>query len=378
MYTVARMIADMQVIAKEASSTYFLRVAMLTAEEALGIFLTNRFPWTKNEGAFNTIAPYNVGTIGVVNDSKTVQGIGTTWDLNWPTPALLRPSEGAGQSFLITSFDQDDELTIDKEWPFDTDVSQTYSIEFPSYDLPSYITIDAVQRSRLTQWVPLTPSTRESLLAKRNEYPAAFYPQEYFVTPSNGSNSQKIWLWPAPVEVQTMRYVYNAAMPEFRFYNGDGGSATLNNAAAAVTGVGTTFLKLGYSLEGMMFEFQDFRLAAHVLEVEDVTTDTAMALASNFQGPSQATQPFYVSPRILIPDDAKAALRALMRYKYFEDVAPGLAPAAKLRYSSLVNQAWARAEVTTEARLVTPLGGCEPELYKDEPPAIPYLIQEQP
>src|SRR5688500_18133667 len=127
----------------EASGQYFLDIALMAAEETLADFYSHDWPFNVGEAGITTIAPYTTGTIAAVNGSTTITATGTTWNTSWPVPAIIRPAEG-GEPFVVTAFNSTTGLTIDRAWPFDSDASMTYSVEFPSYTIPEYITISAV------------------------------------------------------------------------------------------------------------------------------------------------------------------------------------------------------------------------------------------
>lgn len=352
-YTIGRLIEDFRTIAGEASSDFWGSKAKQIAEEALTVFLSSKWPFNRVEGSFATVAPYATGTVAVVNGSALVNLTGGTWDTSWPVPAVIRINGSSGDAILVSTFNSASQLTLDLEdgWPFDSDPTATYSIEFPCYPIASYLSVTGLAAARLSTMIQLHRASLETMLAKRPWTPSSFWPGEYDVIPSDGNTSQKIWIWPPPASVQTFRYEAVKAIPDFRYYRT--GVASLANGAAALTGVGTDWLKLGYTLVGQYFEF--LAQPGHQNAVSAVATDTTATVSSNYLGVSGVQQPYCISPRIYVPDDLKPLLRSIVRWLYLEDAAPSLAPAAKDRYRLLRDQAIARADVARDISAVQPI-----------------------
>lgn len=322
MYTVGRLVEDTRKIASEATGQYFLDIALQAAEETLADFYSRDWPFTSNEGAITTIAPYATGTIAFTNGSATGTGTGTTWNTAWPTPAIIRPSGGQGEAFLVTAFGSTTGLTIDRPWPFDSASAQTYTIEFPSYPISEYIRVQMVCAAG-SQWAfPAMMSSPEEILYKRPWGTWTTYPYEFYVLAGDGTTSASLVLYPAPSQVQTIRFRYTKAVPTFRCLVGsgdkvtNGGVASIAAAGTALTGSNTSWLKLGYSLIGHYFEHGDQDGVYSLISA--VASDTA-ATAAAWGGRAVVGGNYYISPQILMPDDFRPMLRDLMRWKYFQN-----------------------------------------------------------
>lgn len=357
MITYGRLLEDFRTIAKEATAAYWLKNAHLLMEEALTIFYDQKWSFHEGEGVFATTAPYLTGTISATNGSRTITGTGTTFNTNWPVPAVLRPSGGNGDSYLVTSFDSTTQLTLDiaAGWPQPSESGMGYIVEFPFYDLPNYTRLTGFCESRLTGWRNLSIAAYETLLSQRPLAPQSFWPGNYYFTPTDGTTSGKIFIWPAPAEVFTLRYRYTRTLPDFRYYN-TGASAT-TNGSAVVTGNSLVDFRQsarGYDLTGQYFEFigQTYRPVA----VASVTDATHLNLASSWAGLSTSDSPYCISTGLLIPDDLKPLIRTIMRWKYQCDEAPQLAPESERRFRQELNRAKTRYEPTREAPAVTPAG----------------------
>ncbi len=374
-YSIGRLVDDGQQIAKEANSQFFYDVAKRCAEEVLGYFWSQRWRFGINEGAFATIAPYTAGTIALTKNSKNAVGVGTAWDTAWPTPAVLRPSAGNGETYLVNSFDSVIGLTLDVAFPHASAPAATYSLEFPVYPIGDYLSVGAVNLPRWPGWNTLTPTTYASMLAGRMWETAGVYPKEVYLVPGDGVRDSKLWLWPAPNEVMTVRYQYdNAASPFYCFYPYGELTASVNNGSPTVTVAGGDMLKLGYSLVGMQFEAS---LQPTVSGTVQAATDTQLTLTSNWTGKNVVAEPFFVSPAILAPDECKPLLRALLAWKYLELTGQlDLAQLAERRARHLMAQMKGRMSRQKNEKGVS--GALEPfNLGGIESPPPPIILQVQ-
>ena len=376
MYTNGRLVEDTRKIATEATGQYFLDIALHAAEETLADFFSHDWPFNTGEAGITTIAPYTTGTIAAVNGSASIVGTGTTWNTAWPVPAVIRPAEG-GEPFVVISFDSTTGLTLDRAWPFDSDASMTYSLEFPGYEIPEYITINAVSFAGQPWQPPLAITSLAEILYDRAVVTPRTYPYGFYLIPGDGTTNARIIVDAAPAQVQTIRFRYTRAVPEFRCLIGsgnsaeEGGIATLAAAGTALTGSATSWLKLGYSLIGHYFEAAD-QTDIYSL-VSGVASDTAATVAA-WGGRALAGASYYISPQILIPDDFRPMLRDLMRWKYFQNAMEvDLAAAAEARYRKNYALASRRVNRIRQGRTLAPValgdwgGGVQP-------PGMPWQL----
>lgn len=351
-YTVGRLLEDLRVFAGNATGDFFGQKAPMLAEEALTIFLSPRWPFNEGEAAVACVAPYSTGTVAVTLNSKNVVLTGGTWLTSWVTPAIIRINGSSGDSIVVASFDSPTGLTLDIEWPFASDAAATYSIEFPSHTIPSYISVTGVVECRLSMRRFLAQARFEDLLGKRPWMPQTYWPGEYAIIPADGTNSQKLFIWPPPAQVQTLRYRYVKAVPAFRYYRT--GTADVVNGNTAVAGTSTYWLKQGYSMVGQYLEALD--QPGIQVAVSAVGSDTGLTLvAGGWTGVGAAGTPYCISPGILCPDDLKPLLRAICRWKYLQDAAPALAPEAERRYKTLRDQAVSRCDIGRDASGFMPI-----------------------
>lgn len=369
-YTVGRLIEDFRTIAGEATSDFWGAKARQIAEEALTIFLSPRWPFNEGEGVVATVAPYSTGTVAVVNGSASVVGTGTTWNTAWITPAVIRINGSSGDSIVVQSFESTTGLTLDIAWPYDSDATATYSIEFPSHEIPNYISVESLVEGRLATAQRIERRPFAWMMAHRPGLPHSFWPRWWDVIASDGTSDQKLYVWPAPSDVRTIRYRYTKAVPAFRYYRT--GTASLANAGTAVTGQGTLWAKQGYSMVGQYFEFLD--QPGHQQLIGAVGSDTGMTVAA-FQGSSAVETPYCVSPAILCPDDLKPLLRAICRWKYLQDAAPQLAPEAERRYRQLRDQAISRCDIGRDSGAMLPIDVAEYDY--GGPPATPSILRAE-
>lgn len=375
-YTLGRLIEDFRTIAGEASSDWWGAKALQTVEEALGMFLTARWPFNEGEGVIASVAPYSTGTVAVVNGSPTVTGTGTTWDTSWITPAVVRVNGSGGDAMMVASFNSTTGLTLDGDWPFDSDPTATYSIEFPAHEIDPYISVTGIVESRLSISNPLRRATMESMLARRPWAPSSWWPVEYEVIPSDGTTNQKIFVWPPPAQVQTFRYRYVKSVPAFRYYRT--GTASATNAITTVTGGGTPTPDfrargVGYSLAGDYFEFLDAN-KNQAVQVASVTDATHFELvAGGWTGLTSADLPYCVSPKLLVPDDLRTLLRAICRLRFYQEAMPDRAPEAERRYISLRDQAINRYQGGRDVGVVMPIMTFGPETWGG--PGLPSVLK---
>jgi hypothetical protein len=370
-YTVGRLIEDFRTIAGEATSDFWGAKAKQIAEEALTVFLSPRWPFNEGEGVVTTRAPYSEGTVAVVQDDDEVTLTGGTWDADWTTPAIIRIEGASGDAIVVSAFVDANTLTLDVPWPYDSDAAATYSIEFPSHTIPNYISITGVVEGRLSAMRYLTRRPFESMLGVRPWMPHTFWPAEYAIIPTDGTSTQKLYVWPPPSQVMTIRYRYVKAMPAFRCYRV--GAASLTNGAAALTGTDTLWTKLGYSLIGQYFEFID--QPGHQLLISAVASDTAATVSTNFAGQTDSAAPYWISEAILCPDDLKPLLRAICRWKYLQDAAPALAPEAERRYRQLRDQAISRSDIGRDVSAMQPIDAREYDY--GGPPSTPAILRAE-
>lgn len=371
-YTVGRLLEDFRTIAGESTSDWWGAKAKMIVEEALTIFLSERWPFNAGEDVVTTVAPYTDGTVAVVNGDATVTLTGGAWNASWITPAIIRINGSSGESMVVASFTDTTHLEMDVNWPYTSDPAATYSLEFPSHAISNYISVTGVVEGRVSQMRYLSQKPFEAMLGVRPWMPSTFWPADYGIIPSDGTSVQKLYLWPPPAQVQTIRYRYVKAIPAFRHYKA--GVATANNGNTALTGVGTAWSKQGYSLANQYFEFID--QPGHQVIVASVTNDTTAVLAAGgYTGASATETPYVISPAILCPDDLKPLLRSIVRWKYLQDAAPGLAPEAERRYRQLRDQAVSRCDIGRD------IGGMQPidtGMYDyGGPPITPTVLRAE-
>jgi hypothetical protein len=376
LYTIGRLIEDTRKIASEATGQYFLDIAVHAAEETLADFYSHDWPFYSGESGVTTIEPYTTGTIAAVLNSQSIVGTGTTWNTAWPVPAVIRPAEG-GEPFIVTSFDSTTGLTIDRPWPFASDASMTYSLEFPSYTIPEYITISAVSFAGQPWQPPMVISSLAQILYDRAHITPRVYPWAFYIIPGDGTTDARLVMDAAPSQVGTIRFLYTRAVPEFRCLIGsgnsapEGGLATIAAAGTALTGSNTSWLKLGYSLVGHYFEAAD--QTDIYSAVSAVATDTGATVAA-WGGRALSGASYYISPQILVPDDFRPMLRDLMRWKYFQNANEiELAQAAEARYRKNYALAIRRVNRVRQGRTLAPV--CLGDWGEGvQPPAMPWKL----
>lgn len=379
MYTVGRLVEEARRIADDASSTWFLDILLQSAEETLADFYSQEWPFATGEGSVATVAPYDTGTITLTNGSASVTGSGTTWDTAWPTPAILRPADDSGEPLVVLSFDSTTGLTLDRTYPHATPSSPvTYTLEFPCYPISEYIAVSGVMIAQSAWHAPLVIESLQSILYNRMWWTPGSYPCEFFLIPGDGTTSAKLVLNPAPSQIETIRFRYTRAVPDFRCYvgsgtgTGEGGLATLAAGGTALTATGATFQKMGYSLVGHYFEAAD-QTDIYSL-VSAVGSDTGATVAT-WGGTALTSASFYISPKILMPDHFRPMLRDLMRWKTFQNAGEiERASVAEIRYRRNYSLTWRRVNRLRQDRDVKPisLGGFGRPLV--EPPAMPWQL----
>ena len=357
MYTIGRLVEDTRKIADNANSEHFLDICLQSAEETLADFFSQEWPFAVGEGSIVTVAPYETGTLSLVSGSASVTGVGTSWNTSWPVPAILRPDSSSGEPLVVTAFNSTTSLTLDRAYPNSSESTLTYSLEFPCYPISEYIAISGVCIGKSGWHVPLHINNLQDILYNRSWWTPGAYPCEFFLIPGDGTTDATLVLNPAPNEIQTVRFRYTRAVPEFRCYIGSGtstgGLATLANAGTALTATGATFQKLGYSLVGHYFEAQD--QSDIYSAVSAVGSDTAATVAA-WSGVALSGAPFYISPQILMPDDFRPMLRDLMRWKTFQNTGElERAKASEERYRRNRDLAWRRVNRMRQGRDVKPV-----------------------
>lgn len=355
------MVEDARKIAAEAAGTYFLDIALQAAEEALSEYYAQEWPFAVGEGAITTVAPYTTGTVTFTNGSQNVVGVGTTWLTTWPVPAVIRASGSQGEPFVVTAFNSATGLTIDRPFPFSSVATQTYTVEFPSYPIPEYIAISGVCCAQTSWQMPLNITSLQSILYNRARWTPWSYPYNYYLIPGDGTTLASLVLEPAPSVVQTIRLMYTKAIPAFRCHVSNGGlgqTASLAAAGTALTGVNTTWLKLGYSLIGQYFEVGEQEGIYSLISA--VGSDTGATVGA-WGGTTVAGSSYYISPQILCPDNFRPMLRDLMRWKYFQNqtdddgISMKLAQQSEQRYRRNLGIAWKSVNRMRQDRSVSPV-----------------------
>lgn len=371
-FTIASLIENLRTIAGEWSSDFAAAKARMIAEEALTIFLTSDWPFNEGEGVVTTRAPYTTGTVAIANGSKALTLTGGTWSTGWTTPAIIRIDGSEGDAVLINSFNSASTATIDVDWPYDAVTVATYSIEFPAHAIDPYIRIKGVTEARLGYGSPLREISFEEMLTRRNWGPVhtAFWPGEYAIRPYDGTNSQQLWISPAPADVHTLRYRYAKAVPAFRYYRT--GTVDVTNTGTAVTGASTLWLKQGYSMIGQYLELLD--QPNHQILITAVGTDTALTLTTGgYTGATASGAPYAISPAILCPDDLKPLLRAICRFLWARESKMEFAPAAQMSYWQLRDQAISRYNIGRDVGIHQPI--LSGEVDWAAPPPTPLILR---
>jgi hypothetical protein len=373
-YTQGRLIEDLRHIAHDASSDFWGVQARQVLDEALSYFFSTSWPWNSGEGVVTTVAPYSTGTVAVVNGSASVVGTGTTWSTGWTTPAIIRINGSSGDCIQVSSFDSTTGLTLDVAWPYTSDATATYSIEFPAHVIPGYISVTGVTIARLSTMIKLRRASFETMLAQRPWVPATFWPGEYDVRMGDGTTTQKLVLWPPPSDVRTIRFEYSKAVPPLRDYKT--GTASATNANTALTGSGTnwTTAGVGYSLAGHYFEFQDQPNQQTALaSVTNATT--AVLVAGGWTGVTAVDTPYHISPQLLVPEDLKPLLRSIVRWKYLCRVDPDRSILAEREMRILKGQAVARSEIARDAVSMGSIFGPGWGYDWGQPPPTPSILR---
>lgn len=376
LYTQGRLVEDLRNIAYDASSDFSATQAKQILEETLSYFFSSSWNFNTGEGVITTIAPYVTGTVAVVNGSASVTGTGTSWSTGWPVPAIIRVDGGGGDAIRVASFNSTTGLTLDEEWPFDSDAAATYSIEFDHYVIPEYISVTGVALGRLSSMIQLRRASFETMLGQRPWMPNTFWPGEWAVRVGDGTTTQKLVIWPPPADVRTVRYEYVKAVPPMRYYRT--GTASATNGNTALTGSSTvwTVAGMGYSAVGQYFEFLD--QPNHQVAISALGTATSLTfVAGGWTGVTAADTPYCLSSQLLVPPDLQPLLRAVMRWKYLCRTDPDRSVIAEREMRMLKGQAVARCEV---ARDVTAMGAIFPGSYEYDwggPPPTPAILRAE-
>jgi hypothetical protein len=342
-YTIGKALAHAKLSCQEAKSRYFNELGKLCVEDSLVEFFSRPWPFLHGEDVITVEAMHNTGTVAVVNGSASVTGTATGWDTSWPVPAIIRINSSGGEEFLVTAFGSATGLTLDQPWPYDSDASAEYTIEFPCYEIPNYIAIESVM-SAFGWYNPMAATSYAQIMEMRRGWYVSGYPMAYAIIPGNGTTTTKMWITPSPASVYTIRYVYKSAIPEFAIW--DVGTASVANASANVTGTSTHWAKCGVTLAGNILEITDPSATGkqeHINgTVQTVTNDTAIVLSSNWTGRTASGSAYSISPQISIPNDMIPTFRALVESYVYAKVQPDRAPQARAIYQAMLNDALGR------------------------------------
>jgi hypothetical protein len=350
MYTFGRVVEHAKLLCSNAQSRYSDELIKLCAEDALVEFHSRKWPFMHGEGVITTTPMYNTGTVTANNGNTTITVASGTWDTTWPTPAIIRIDEAGGEEFLVTSFDTSSTLTIDTEWPFTTGTTYTYTLEFPAYDIPSYMEIDNVMTAYAFKRF-VTGASYGSLMEMRHGWLLSGYPGWYTIIPGNGTRSQQIWISPTPNDEYTIRYTYKVAVPDFFVWNYGTASVTAsNNAVTGSTGSnaqGTNWNAVGETIVGKIFEITDpaYPHPYNGIAVGAVGGATSLTLASNWDGRTVTSARYSISSQITMPDDCIPMFRSLVESYVYARIGEGdRAAGARQIYTAQLSDSLIRYE----------------------------------
>lgn len=161
--------------------------------------LLDRHQWSflKREALFNTLAPYNTGTVNVVLGSTTVTGNGTAWTADMIGRYLKAGSDS--QSYLITDLDPiAQSLEIELAYS-QASSTQGYSIYQHRYAKPT----DCKHVVNIRRNLPLTERTKEwfdGFDPDRDSTGEPIYWANY--------DDQTVEIYPVPDQAYTLRLGY--------------------------------------------------------------------------------------------------------------------------------------------------------------------------
>lgn len=258
-----------------------------------------RWPFAIGDGVIALEAgPYETGTITTDGDT-TIAGSSTAWDTNWPVPALLT-IDGDPNLYLVTSFTSTTALVVDKAVQRSNASGLTYRLYFPAYELPS--DFEAIEEPQQYNWLAGCENiTYEHWLKYTSRAQFAGAITRYAILPGDGVNAGKIFLHPSPATAELVRFPYRKTILRGRQW--DAGTASISNGATALTGSGTTWDTVGYSLSNFIFEVTGVA-AVRGLQglVSSVASATAITLSSAWAGATQSAVNYRLSTRINMPD----------------------------------------------------------------------------
>jgi len=99
------------------------------------LYLRSVWRWAQKIARITTTAVYNTGTVRLTEESATVTGSGTTFTSGMVGRKFQR-SQSTGR-FVVSAYVSPTEITLDRQWPFDTETGVAYSIFEDTYSLPS-------------------------------------------------------------------------------------------------------------------------------------------------------------------------------------------------------------------------------------------------
>jgi hypothetical protein len=343
-YTIGKAVSHAKLLGQESKSRYYNELGKLCVEDSLVELFSREWPFKQGEDVITVEPMHNDGTVTVVQGDATVTGVATAWDFaNWPTPAIIRIHGSGNEEFLVGTFTSATELELDEPWPYDSDADVEYTLEFPAYTIPNYISISGVMSSN-SFYTPLVATSYKHMMELRRGWITSGYPVGYAVIPGDGTTQSKIWLTPTPNSIYTVRYQYKTAIPEFLIW--DFGTASCANSSVNVTGSGTHWAKSGLTLAGNIFEITDPAATAKqeyiTATVQTVTNDTALVLTSQWAGRDATGSAYSISPQISMPNDMIPTFRALVESYVYARINPERAPQARAIYQAMLNDALGR------------------------------------
>lgn len=281
------------------------------------VFNATRWPFLEAESSLAMIVPYETGTI-TTDGTVNVVGSGTTWLTTWPTGVILN-IEGDVNQYLVTAIGSTTGLVLDKSVQRSNASSLTYSLSFPCYDLPSDL-LEMGPPQRTTWNSFLEPISFEQYLHQRQGVYWWGMLQYYAIVPGDGTTAPKIYFYPAPGFAELLRYNYRKRFDRGVLYKA--GTASLAAGGTAVTGVGTSWQKMGFSASGLILQFVDPSIGLLNSVTGTITgaasSDTAMTLSAAWGGPAQSSASYRLSTKLLCPDLMLPCFREAIKGKVSE------------------------------------------------------------
>lgn len=349
MLTFGQLVASALLFDDQASSDFAdLTYDVLVREAVHSTWDNHAKPIHEAPFAARGYQPYSTGTVTLTSGSTAVSLAGGTWDYaNWTTPALL-VANNANPSFLVNSFDSATTLTLDQPWIADSASAQSYTIFFPTINLPTDFGTQYLGPSQGWIWGQCKPlSYPQWLQLVIIQGWVGGIPQAYAFSGGDGVSAMKMHLWPPPYQDVYFRGTYTRKTARGLRYHL--GGATVTNSDDDFTGTSTLWQQTGWTITGSVAALE-FPKISHAFNcagtIDTISSNTAGKFAAVWNGPTLTAQPYCISEILRLPDSAMEPLQATIRRLVAERrgdgnmaaAAAGLERAAWTRYDSAMRQ----------------------------------------